>query len=124
MKKREVDGDILNAEDFVDIDFEVCTSKSSELTDEEIVDIVLNEDKDQNGSNLEDVDDEIEAYDIPPKKPKLSELEEALELMERWSLFDENGLEIRKQLNMITRTCQRHYVESKKQCSIEDFFKS
>ena len=114
LKKREVDGDILNADDFVDIDFEVCTSNSDELTDEEIVEIVLNEDKDQNESNLEgDVDDEIEAHDIPPKKPKLSELEEALELMERWSLFDENGLEIRKQLNMITRTCQKHYIDSK-----------
>ncbi|XP_057299235.1 tigger transposable element-derived protein 4-like [Hydractinia symbiolongicarpus] len=112
LKKREVDGDIFNADDFVDIDFEVCTSKSIELTDEEIVEIVLNEDKDQNAPNLEDDDDdEIEAHDIPPKKPKQSELEEALELLERWSLFDENGLEIRKQLNMITRTCQKHYID-------------
>ena len=47
-----------------------------------------------------------------------------LPLMERWSLFDENGLEIRKQLNMITRICQKHYIDSKKQCSIKDFFKS
>ncbi|XP_057297585.1 tigger transposable element-derived protein 4-like [Hydractinia symbiolongicarpus] len=125
LKKREVDGDIFNADDFVDIDFEVCTSKSIELTDEEIVEIVLNEDKDQNAPNLEDDDDdEIEAHDIPPKKPKQSELEEALELLERWSLFDENGLEIRKQLNMITRTCQKHYIDSKKRCSIKDFFKS
>ena len=84
LQKREVDSDILNADDFVDIDFEVCTGKSNELTDEEIVEIVLNENKDQNEPNLEDDDDdEIEAHDIPPKNPKQSELEEALELMER-----------------------------------------
>ena len=94
LKKREVDSDILNADEFVDIDFEVSTSRSNELSDEEIVKIVLNE------HNEDDDDDEIEAHDIPPKKPKQSELEEALELMERWSLFDEDGLEIRKQINM------------------------
>ena len=66
--------------------------------------IVLNED------NEDDDDDEIEAHDIPPKKPKQSELEEALELMERWSLFDEDGLEIRKQINMITRACQKRSI--------------
>ena len=116
LKKREVDSDILNADEFVDIDFEVSTSRSNELSDEEIVKIVLNE------HNEDDDDDEIEAHDIPPKKPKQSELEEALKLMERWSLFD--GLEIRKQINMITRACQKHYIDSKKQCSIKDFFKS
>ena len=125
LKKRKADGDILNADDFVDIDFEVCTSESNELTDEEIVESVRNEEKDQNEQNLEDDgDDEIEAHDIPPKKPKLSELEDALELIERWSLFDESGLEVRKQLNVIRRTCQKHYTDSKKQCSINDFFKS
>ena len=43
LKKREVDSDILNADEFVDIDFEVSTSRSNELSDEEIVKIVLNE---------------------------------------------------------------------------------
>ena len=37
LKKREVDSDILNADEFVDIDFEVSTSRSNELSDEEIV---------------------------------------------------------------------------------------
>ena len=108
----------MNADEVVDIDFEVSMSRSNELSDEEIVKIVLNED------NEDDDDDEIEAHDIPPKKPKQSELEGALKLMERWSLFDEDGLEIRKQINMITRACQKHYIDSKKQCSIKDFFKS
>ena len=54
-----------------------------------------------------DVDNhEVEAYDSPPRKPKLSELEEAFELMERLSLFDGNSVEIRKQLNIMSRTCQ------------------
>ena len=110
----------MNADEFVDIDFDVSTSRSNELSDEEIMKIVLNEDNEDD----DDDDDEIEAHDIPPKKPKQSELEEALKLMERWSLFDEDGLEIRKQINMITRACQKHYIDSKKQCSIKDFFKS
>ena len=43
------------------------------------MEIVLNENKDQNEPNLKnDDDDEIEAYDIAPKKPKKAELEEAL----------------------------------------------
>ena len=41
---KKVDSDILNADEFVDIDFEVSMSRSNELSDEEIVKIVLNED--------------------------------------------------------------------------------
>ena len=51
----------MNADEFVDIDFEVFMSRSNELSDEEIVKIVLNED------NEDDDDDEIEAHDNPPK---------------------------------------------------------
>ena len=54
----------MNADEFVDIDFEVSTCRSNELSDEEIVKIVLNED------NEDDDDDEIEAHDIPPEETK------------------------------------------------------
>ena len=33
--------------------------------------------------------------DMPPKKPKLSEIAHAIELFECWSLFDNSGSEIR-----------------------------
>ena len=122
LKKRNVGDDILDANGFVDIDFEVSTSKSIEMTDEEIVESILSEDMNQDEVDVDN--DEVEAYDTPPRKPKLSELEEAFELMERWSLFDGNGVEIRKQLNIMSRTCQKHYIDCKKQRNIEHFFKS
>ena len=122
LKKLNVGDDILDANDFVDIDFEVSTSKSIEMTDEEIVESILSEDMNQDEVDVDN--DEVEAYDTPPRKPKLSELEEAFELMERWSLFDGNGVEIRKQLNIMSKTCQKHYIDCKKQSNIEHFFKS
>ena len=119
MKKRNVGDDILDANGFVDIDFEVSTSKSIEMTDEEIVESILSEDMNQDEVGVDN--DEVEAYDTPPRKPKLSELEEVFELMERWSLFDGNGVEIRKQLNIMSRTCQKHYIDCKKQRNMSQF---
>lgn len=80
----------MDANDFVDIDFEVSTSKSYKMTDEEIVESILNKGTNQDEVNVDD--EEVEDHDTSSRRPKLSELEEALELMVRWSLFDVDGV--------------------------------
>ena len=50
----------------MDIDFQLCMSNSNALTWEEIVEMVLSDDKDQNEQNLEDDDDDkIDVHEIP-----------------------------------------------------------
>ena len=60
-----VDGD-LTVDDYVNIDFEVCTSETSIITDREILDSTLNN---EYGEEEEDTDQE--SNDMPPKNPKL-----------------------------------------------------
>ena len=87
-----VDGD-LTVGDYVNIDFEVCTSETSSITDREILDSILINDYAE-----EEEETEEESNDLPPEKPKLSEIAHAIELLECWSLFDNRGGEIRQPL--------------------------
>ena len=122
LKNRGLVDETFDVDDFVDIDFEISTSKTTVLTDEEIIESIRDDDKCAVEEEVEN-DEEIEVNDVPPQKPKFSEIEDAMELIERWSLFDEDGDEIRRRLNYITKKCSKHYCEIKKQTSIEDFFK-
>ena len=68
-----VDGD-LTVDDYVNIDFEVCASEISAITDREIlVSILIND-----YAEKEEETDE-ESNDVSPKKLKLSEIAHAIE---------------------------------------------
>ena len=74
--------------DYVNIDFEVCTSEMHAMTDQEILDSVLSN---YCAEEEEEKDEESEANDVPHEKPKLSEVAGAIELLECWSLFENSG---------------------------------
>ena len=112
-----VDGN-LTVDDYVNIDFEVCTIETSSITDRVILDSILindyaeEEEETDEGSN-----------DVSPEKPKLSEIAHAIELLECWSLFDNSGGEIRQSLSLILKRFDKHSLETEKQSKIHDFFK-
>ena len=105
----------LTVDDYVDIDFQVTTSETSATTDQEILDSVIINDL---------AEEEEESSDVPPEKPKLAEVAHAIDLLERWSLFDKNGGEMRKSFSLISKRFDKHSFESKKQSQIPDFFKT
>ena len=111
-----VDGH-LTADDYINIDFEVCTSETSAITDREILDSILINDY----AEKEEETDE-ESNDVPPEKPELSEIADTIELRECWSLFDNSGGEIRQLLSLISKTFDKHSLETKKQSKIHNFF--
>ena len=90
-----VDGG-LTVDVYVNIDFEVCTSETSAITDRQILDSILIKNYDE-----EEEDRDEESKDMPPEKPKLLEIANATELLECWSLFDNSGAEIRQSLSLI-----------------------
>ena len=90
-----VDGG-LTVDVYVNIDFEVCTSETSAITDRQILDSILIKSYDE-----EEEDTDEESKDMPPEKPKLLEIANATELLECWSLFDNSGAEIRQSLSLI-----------------------
>ena len=111
-----VDGD-LTVEDYGNIDFEVCTSETSAVTNREILDSILI--NDYVGEEEETNED---PSDVPPEKPKLSEIPHAVELLECWSLFDNGGSKIRQSISLISKMFDKHSLETKKQSKINDFF--
>ena len=112
-----VDGN-LTVDDYVNIDFEVCTIETSSITDRVILDSILindyaeEEEETDEGSN-----------DVSPEKPKLSEIAHAVELLECWSLVDNSGGEIRQSLGFILKRFDKHSLETEKESKIHDFFK-
>ena len=90
-----VDGG-LTVDVYVNIDFEVCTSETSAITDRQILDSILIKNYDE-----EEEDTDEDSKDMPPEKPKLLEIANATELLECWSLFDNSGAEIRQSLSLI-----------------------
>ena len=101
-----VDGDLTVA-DHVNIDFEVCTSETSAITDGEILCSILINDYAE-----EEEETNEKSNDVPPKKPKLSEIAHATELFECWSLFDNSGSEIRQLLSLISKRFDKHSLET------------
>ena len=55
------------------------------MTDQEILDSILINDLAE-----EEEEAEEESSDLPPEKPKLAEVAHAIDLLERWSLFDKS----------------------------------
>ena len=121
LKSRDLVDENLTVDDYVDIDFQVTTSETSAMTDQEILDSILINDL---AEEEEEEETKEESSDVPPEKPKLAEVAHAIDLLERWSLFNKNGGEMRKSLSLISKRFDKDSFESKKQSQIPDFFKT
>ena len=119
LKSRDLVDENLTVDDYVDIDFQVTTSETSVMTDQEILDSILINDLAE-----EEEETEEESSGVPPEKPKLAEVAHAIDLLECWSLFDKNGGEMRKSLSLISKRFDKHSFESKRQSQIPDFLKT
>ena len=119
LKSRDLVDENLTVDDYADIDFQVTTSETSAMTDQEILDSILINDLAE-----EEEETEEESINVPPEKPKLAEVAHAIDLLERCSLFDKNGGEMRKSLSLISKRFDKHLFESKKQSQIPGFFKT
>ena len=120
LKSHDLVDENLTVDDYVDIDFQVTTSETSAATDQEILDSILINDL----AEEEEEETDEESSDVPSEKPKLAEVAHAIDLLERWSLFDKNGGEMRKSLSLILKRFDKHSFKSKKQSQIPDFFKT
>ena len=119
LKSRGIINENLVVADYVDIDFEVCTSETHAIADKEILDSVLSNDCDE---EEEEKEEESEVNDVPPEKPKLSEIAGTIDLLEYWSLFDNSEGEIRQSLNVISKKFDKFSLETKKQYKMHNFF--
>ena len=112
-----VDGE-LTVDGYVNIDFGVCTSETSAITDREILDSIFINDYAE-----EEEETDEESNNVPPEKPNLSEIAYAIELLKCWSLFDKSGGEIRQSRSLISKRFDKHSLETKKQSKIHNFFR-
>ena len=80
LKSRDLVDENLTVDDYVDIDFQVTTSETSAMTDQEILDSILINDL----AEEEEEETEEESSNAPPEKPKSAEVAYAIDLFERW----------------------------------------
>ena len=92
LKSRGLVDGYLTVDDYINIDFEVCTSETSAITDREILGSILIK----------------ESNDEPPEKSKLLEIPHAVELLECRSFFDNNGGKIKQSLSLISKRFGKH----------------
>ena len=110
---RGVVDDNFVVDDYVDVDFHVCTNETSTMTDKEIVAAVSGIEDRVDGEDEED-EESIVVEDEPPQKPSLADVGDAIELIESWSLFDVDGNEVRKSLNLIFKKLDKQLFASEK----------
>ena len=79
LKSRDLVDKNLTLDDYVDIDFQVTTSETSAMTDQEILYSILINDL----AEEEEEETEEESSAVPPEKPKLAEVAHAIYLLER-----------------------------------------
>ena len=67
LKKRGLADDRFDADEFIDIDLEISTNNTTILTDEEIVESIVNDTDGESVEEEDENDEEIEENDVPPQ---------------------------------------------------------
>lgn len=105
-----------NASVLIDVDDELSTTGSTQ-SDAEILAEVMGD----AGADKE-VDDDVDFYDESPTHPSSHEVESAIEILQRLSLFYNDGDELRKLISKADMHAQKAFMAKKKQKTIKDFF--
>ena len=100
----------LTVGNFINTSFEVCKSESV-ITDREILDLTL-----INAQGEEEEETDKESNDVPPKKPKLSEIAHAVGLQKN------SGGKKRQSLSLIMEEVLQIFFRNKKGAKNTHFF--
>ena len=111
-----VDGD-LTVVDYINIDFEVRLKETCAITDREILDFYFNQQ-----ICWERRGDRRRVKRCTSQKPNLSETQNAIELLECWSLFDNSGCETIQSLNHIIKEIWQTLFRKKNNKKIHNFW--
>ena len=106
----------LNASVLIDVDDELSTTGSTQ-SDAEILAEVMGD----AGADKE-VDDDVDFYDESPTHPSSHEVESDIEILQRFSLFYNDGDELQKLISKADMHAEKAFMAKKKQKTIEDFF--
>ena len=106
-----------NAAALLEVDEEIATS-GDKPTDADILAFI------RGGSPSDEEDeDESEIEDKPPVYPASFEVDKAAESLQQFTLFCDNGVEIREMLEKINMVAKNEFSGRKRQSTITDFFK-
>ena len=106
----------LNAVVLLDIDAELSTN-GDKPSDAEILAEVR-------GEAIQEEEDDIDVvYDEPPAPPSAFEVEKAIEVLQQFTVFCDEGDDLREVLSKVNTYSQRAIAKRKKQEAIKDYFK-
>ena len=75
------------------------------------------------GESIQEEDDIDVVYDEPPAPPSAFEVEKAIEVLQQFTLFCDEGDDLREVLSKVNTYSQRAIAKRKKQKIIKDYFK-
>ena len=76
------------------------------------------------GEAIQEEDDDIDVvYEEPPAPPSAFEVEKAIEVLQQFTLFCDEGDDLREVLSKVNTYSQRAIAKRKKQKTIKDYFK-
>ena len=76
------------------------------------------------GEAIEEEENDIDVvYDEPPAPPSAFEVEKAIEVLQQFTLFCDEGDDLREVLSKVNTYSQRAIAKRKKQKTIKDYFK-
>ena len=110
----------LDADGLVDFDREVVTNESRPLFVDEIVNEYLPKPVE---TTEDDISDEDEVPDEPISRPSQNEIDEAIEILNRLTLFT-TDLDLDPLLLKVSNKINQRRLDRMKQSSISDFFKN
>ena len=108
----QVDGD-LTVDDYP----ELCTNQST-ISDKDIIRDVLNHPVKQSSDKEDDAAEVVEM-----RKPFMGKVKNALEMLEKFSLYSDFGEDILKSIRQVSHSIEREEQTKRKQANITDFFK-
>lgn len=103
----------ITPDDYIDFDQDVSTNEGI-LTEQEILAQVISQDDDDQENEMFDEERLV--------KPGIIEVRNAIEILEKFSLFSRFGEQMMRPLNMLDRFVDKEEQHCKKQTTIHDFF--
>ena len=107
----------VTAEALVEADEDIITADGVVRTDQE----VLAEFQTDMHEDSQDIEETREENDEPPLPPLQKDVRQAIEVLCEYSLFSEQGNDLRQKALMCSRTVEKEFTKKQRQTSMTDY---
>ena len=102
----------------------ICVHTHGEhLTDKQIIAEVTGDQNADDDTNQEEDEEDVEVTDEAIERPSAAAVNEALQILERLSLFSNDAAAMTKSIHDLMKAVSKEIMNNKKQSTINDYFR-